>query len=143
MIGYVNWGFGVPENASKNQGLKFNMANPIWLTQMSKLLLSLAPNCEWQSFLGLWSWIWGRIYKSLDGSCNMSVRILIYRYWDLNFKKKRDEIPTKTWTSQPIFLDEILSNRTENLYAYSLKDLEGPRASLFPKCSENFLDISH
>ena len=46
MIGYVNWGFGVPENASKNQGLKFKMANPIWLTQMTKLLLSLAPNYE-------------------------------------------------------------------------------------------------
>ena len=40
--------------------------------------------------------------------------------------------------SQPIFFEEFLSNRAENLYTYSLKGLEGPRASHFPKFSENF-----
>ena len=45
--------------------------------------------------------------------------------------------------SQPIFLEEFLSDRAENLYTHSLKGLEGRRASHFPKISENFPEICH
>ena len=59
-----------------------------------------------------------------------------------NFFWKRHFLGEKFFWGRRIF-EEFLRNRAENLYTYSSKGMEGPRALHFPKFPENFPQFSN